>query len=86
MRSDKKSEFLKTLKQDKPGEGYQDDGDNVDKEKVTLPQFIIEILRYCIYGLLTDVMRMNKRLIIKINACNYDMDAEFAVIESINFW
>ncbi|XP_067889717.1 vasculin-like isoform X2 [Heterodontus francisci] len=33
MRSDKKSEFLKTLKQDKFGEGYHDDGDNMDKEK-----------------------------------------------------
>ncbi|XP_048456454.1 vasculin isoform X1 [Rhincodon typus] len=33
MRSDKKSDFLKTLKQDKPGEGYLDDGDSMDKEK-----------------------------------------------------
>ncbi|XP_067842412.1 vasculin-like isoform X2 [Heptranchias perlo] len=32
MRSDKKSEFLKTLKQDKAGEEYHDDGDNIDKE------------------------------------------------------
>eukprot|EP00062_Callorhinchus_milii_P007793 gi/632949791/ref/XP_007890357.1/ PREDICTED: vasculin isoform X2 [Callorhinchus milii] len=33
MRSDKKSEFLKTLKQDRPGEEYHDDGDHIDKEK-----------------------------------------------------